>query len=816
MRALADAIKTCLLDANISVDVKIRQKRRELHKELHILLESDYFGEQITNQELVIEFLNSLFQHNEELLRGFNLQPYVLVRAYGFLCGQALPQWVEVIPLPHASNSHIQATTAGSELNLAQGSKVISTQSNISDRFIVCGLGSLGQHAVFNLHKFAYGEYSVKVCAIDRVRPDITEFDNFSELLEQDIIIGDCRRTDVLIQAGIHDCRTVLLVTDDENVNIEAAIAVRRLNPSSHIVVRSSRHNLNQLLKEQLGSFVALDPVDLPAAAFAVAGIGEGTLGLFQIGDHKLRVVEYPLTDANQRFVGSAAHTLHKKNLRLLSIATPPNPHLFFQWQPERILEIGDKIAFIELLDRDTFSFHQSDTLPENKSVPNHPSQWHSISQTISLWTTLWTKLDFWLKQWHKAKAWIIAERSRQLVCWGIIIAIALAIATVCILVNNVSTISMPKAISISMILLLGGFGDVFGGLGEDQVPFWVLMYCLSVTLVSLLFLLGIVGLVADQILTSKFEFFKRTLPLPTRDHIVLIGFGRLGQRIADLLFRLKMPMIIISANPYSGDLATEIPWVTGNIIQELPKANLSMAKSIISVTDDQMLNLEAALLARSADRTQQEQIQLVIRTYDRYFSENIADLLPSSQSFCAYALSAEAFAGAAFGENMLSLFRLNQRTVLVAEYKITADDTLFGKNLSQIAYGYTVVPIYLKKHEPKANGVSEFLMPSDDEVMAEGDRLILLASISGLRRIELGSLHPPQSWQVYAEPPLNSSVLLDAGNRLRNISGCDLELARRFMEQLPAVIELPMYHTQAYRLSQALNRLLPVKVYPI
>jgi hypothetical protein len=73
-----------------------------------------------------------------------------------------------------------------------------------------------------------------------------------------------------------------------------------------------------------------------------------------------------------------------------------------------------------------------------------------------------------------------------------------------------------------------------------------------------------------------------------------------------------------------------------------------------------------------------------------------------------------------------------------------------------------------------------------------------------------------PKRWQLRAKPPLNSSVLLDAGNKLKNISGCDLELARRFMQRLPAAIELPMYDPQAYRLGQALMRLLPIKIYPL
>ena len=789
MRSLTVLIKNCLLDLDIKVNVTVRQKR----KELHILLESTYFGD----RELLVEAIRKCCKDIDSQIK--------VIRIYAFLFGYPLPQWIEKVAL--APNEH---TEAGNEE--IQAKKLgINNEVSMCDRFIVCGLGSLGQHSVFNLKKFAYGEYEVKICAIDKVQPELMEFDNFSELLDECMILGDCRRSEVLIKAGIHNCRAILLVTSNENVNIETAIAARRLNPNVHIVVRSSRQNLNQLLKGQLKNFAALDPVELPAATFAVAGLGEGTLGLFQISDRKLRVVECTVEPDDYRFVRSAAYLLHKKKSRLLSITGLNSDRLFFQWQPDTLIQVGDKVAFIECVENDFASVsHQLE-------LPTQSNQSHFLAlQKIEKLLQKIASLSFWKSKWNQIVFWFQAQRSRRLILWGILTAIILWGISSMILFFNVPNISWQKSISASMILLLGGFGDVFGGLGEDQVPLWVVIFCLSITLISLLFLLGVVGLIADSILSSKFEFFKRSLPLPARDHIIIIGFGRLGQRIADLLFKLQHPIVIVSSHPHDCELASKVPWFTGNIIEELSHTNLGRAKSILTVTEDQMLNLEAALLARDAAKGNNRQINLAIRTYDRYFSENLAELLPNSQSFCAYALSAEAFAGAAFGENMLSLFRLNQRTVLVAEYRISENDTLIGKNLSQIAYGYTVVPIYLKTDQPKANGNSEFYMPSDDEVMKVGDRLTILASISGLRRIELGNLHLPKRWQLRAKPPLNSSVLLDAGNKLKNISGCDLELARRFMQSLPAAIELPMYDTQAYRLGEALIRLLPIKIYPI
>ncbi len=793
MRSPAILIKKCLADLDLKINVTVKRKSQELH----ILLESTYFGD----RDLIVEAIAKCFVDFDKRIES--------ARICAFLFGQPLPEWIEKIDFAHQGFEVITSESNNQNISTDLSS---NNETSMCDCFIVCGLGSLGQHSVFNLKKFAYGEYEVKISAIDKVQPDIMEFDNFSELLDQSIILGDCRRSEVLIKAGIADCRAILIVTNNENVNIEAAIAARRLNQNVHIVVRSSRQNLNQLLKEQLGNFVALDPVELPAATFAVAGLGEGTLGLFQIGDRKLQIVECTVESDSYRFLRTPAYLLHKKQSRLLSIAELNPDRLFFQWQPDTVVRVGDKIAFIEFVENE-FATNNRRKLalracPDRSNFFNY--------QKIDQLLQKITGSIFWDTKWNQIVLWFRAERSRRLILGGVMTAIALWGISSTVLFFNVPNISWQKAISTSMILLLGGFGDVFGGLGEDQVPLWVVIFCLSVTLISLLFVLGVVGLIADSILSAKFEFFKKPLPLPDRDHIVLIGFGRLGQRVADLLYKLRIPLVIVSENPHDCDLATKVPWFTGNIIEELGKTNLAKAKSILSVTDDQMLNLEAALLARDAAKKNNRQINLAIRTYDRYFSENLAELLPNAQSFCAYALSAEAFAGAAFGENMLSLFRLNQRTVLVAEYRITENDTLVDKNLSQIAYGYTVVPIYLKTNKPKADGHTELFMPSDDEVMKAGDRLTILASISGLRRIELGNLHLPKRWQLRAKPPLNSSVLLDAGNKLKNISGCDLELARQFMQSLPAAIELPMYDIQAYRLGQALMRLLPIKIYPL
>ena len=136
------------------------------------------------------------------------------------------------------------------------------------DQFLVCGLGYFGQHCVVALKEFGVG-----VKAIEKEPPSTWELPIVPELLD-DLIVGDCRRKATLEQAKIQRCRAALLVTSNEQVNIETALAIRRINPHTRLVVRSATNNLNQLLGEQLGNFIAYEPTELPTNAFALSALG--------------------------------------------------------------------------------------------------------------------------------------------------------------------------------------------------------------------------------------------------------------------------------------------------------------------------------------------------------------------------------------------------------------------------------------------------------------------------------------------------------------------------------------------------------------
>jgi len=163
--------------------------------------------------------------------------------------------------------------------------------------------------------------------------------------------------------------------------------------------------------------------------------------------------------------------------------------------------------------------------------------------------------------------------------------------------------------------------------------------------------------------------------------------------------------------------------------------------------------------------------------------------------------LAAEAYVAAAFGENILSLMRVNQQTVLVTEYAINQDDTLQGRLLSEIAYGYGVVPILHQRYAQDAR-----LMPLDDTKTEIGDRLIVMATIDSLQRAERGELLP-RTWIVHIDRALSKDAVFDGANAIARISDCGIHLAREVMSQLPAVLPLPLYHHQALHLVRELRK---------
>lgn len=643
------------------------------------------------------------------------------------------------------------------------------------DRFLVCGLGSLGQQCVAVLK-----EFGVTVCAIDRVEPSHWETADFPHLLDQ-LLIGDCCQPEVLQQAYITTYRAVLIVTSDERVNIKAAFAVRALNPTARLVIRSGQDNLNELLREQLGNLIAFEATQLPAKAFALAALGGEMRGFFSLENQMMQVVRVQLDPAHRWCHRRLLHELNSPVRRILSYtpAGEPPPVGFYQWHPNDRLQPGDTVVYVELME------------PVATAASEPRPSWRQLLRPLTQ-ASLQT-------QWQRIRQEIQQNQTQQvaLLCGGLMFSL-FCLGTVLFKLSY-SNVHWQDALNVALVLAIGGFDNIFGQIELPfPVPWWLYLYSISLTVAGTVFVGILYAMLTERVLSARFQLLRRRAPVPLRDHVVLVGLGRVGQRVASLLQSVRQPVVGIHSSTLDASVLPQMPLIVGHLTTTLQRANLATAKSVMVVTDDEVANLEIGLRARATN----PQANLVIRTFDPRFSENVARLLPYARILSAYALAAEAFVGAAFGERILELFRLSGQTILVTEYRVELGDTLSGLLLSEVAYGYGLVPLLYQREsfEPAR------LLPPDDLRLQPGDRLVVLATIEGLQQVEQGNTHPRQ-WQVRIEKAFTQEAIFEGSMAIARISGCDIGIARTVMRHLPETLPCQLYEHQAQRLVRALKK---------
>lgn len=125
-------------------------------------------------------------------------------------------------------------------------------------------------------------------------------------------------------------------------------------------------------------------------------------------------------------------------------------------------------------------------------------------------------------------------------------------------------------------------------------------------------------ALLTEKLLTLRFEFLARRPAVPDRDHVVVIWLGRVGRRVVQLLQALHYPVVGLTSQTLESDVLPTMPLLMGRIGDMLEHTNLTHAKSVVAVSDDEMQNLELGLMAHRVNPN----CRLIIRTYDQIFTD--------------------------------------------------------------------------------------------------------------------------------------------------------------------------------------------------
>jgi voltage-gated potassium channel len=226
-------------------------------------------------------------------------------------------------------------------------------------------------------------------------------------------------------------------------------------------------------------------------------------------------------------------------------------------------------------------------------------------------------------------------------------------------------------------------------------------------------------------------------------DHIILVGFGKLGFRIFVMLRKLGEAVVVIERDA-AGQFLEELrrdgsPLLIGDARREalLTEANVKRARSIILATDDDLANLEIALDAQHLAPG----IRVVMRMFDQNMANKFSDGFKIHMAASTAALSAPTFVTSAVAPFVLSSFMLNDQLIAMRRWLVRRGDMLAGKTIGAVIaeLGLGVVEHTHPPDPPR-------LFPPPHIHLEPGDGIVLQGPMPVLQRIDRGLVEVRQT----------------------------------------------------------------------
>jgi Trk K+ transport system NAD-binding subunit len=528
---------------------------------------------------------------------------------------------------------------------------------------------------------------------------------------------GDCRRPEILEEAGVKDAGGVMIVTSDDFVNVSTALLVRRINPTARIVVRMFNQNLLTRFGSAVKNTVALSVSALTAPMLALTAVTGDALGAFKLDDGPRQVSEL-LVAADSKLAGKrVADVARDHKLVPLALTTATGSSRFLrEVQGDTLLSPGDRLVvcgapndLLRLLERE-----RGDLLPGVR--------W---AGAIRRWVrtfrrTLW-EVDLSVK-----------------------IATPILFFTIffSVLVFRYGLDSDWASGLYRTVSVVATGADLHG----ENGPEWAKIFLSVLKLLGAALIAAFTAILTQYLIRAKLGGALEIRWVPDGGHVVVCGLGNVGYRLVTELTAMGERVVAIDRQGDGPFVATirrnGVPTFVGDatVVDMLRQVRAAEAKAVIAATSSELANLEIALLVREMNPT----ARVVVRLSDPEFAAAVRDSADIRFALSIPTLAAPAFAAALFGDRIHTLVTAAGRTLVIVEIVVDPDEAyLIGKLLRVLLVDYQLVPVAFGGHD---------LADIASHRLQVGDRFTVVAELSNLERL------------IRRETsPTTSSVVVDA-----------------------------------------------------
>jgi Trk K+ transport system NAD-binding subunit len=531
------------------------------------------------------------------------------------------------------------------------------------NHFIVCGDNPLAFRIARELTR-RYGE-EVVVLLADKLR---NHGPQITELPGVTVREHAGLTADAFADAGIATARALALVGQDDLDNFHAALRAQELSPDLRLVVAARNRRLGDHISGFLRDCTVLSRSQLAAPALVAAALGEIAPSHVRLSGRTLYVARRGEAQAGQVLCGLAAPADGSGSAQLIA---PED----LDGQAELVLAVAD-------------------------GTPRDPltRERHPLRTALRMARRL---------VWNR---------------FGAISAVLLAVAVAGLVL--LATVHPAGDVAYLGIMDMTGSAltDPTKSIAEKVAQ--VLLTADGMALLPL-----ITAIIVGARLTGKV----RGAPRPNGGHVIVVGGGDVGMRVMGGLHDLGFDVVLVDRSETARGMSLArnlgLPVVIGDGPSErtLRRAGLDNAIALVSVTSNDMVNLETALQARAF---RGDDLRIVLRLFDDDLAHRVSGTLGGNVvSRSVSYLAAPAFAAAMLEHKVLRTIAVDRHVLVIADIRVEPGSAIDGRPLTELERdGLARTLAIARRGTPRFDW-----SPRRERPLGPGDRLIVLATRAGL-----------------------------------------------------------------------------------
>ncbi|NJN79346.1 MAG: hypothetical protein HC797_02110 [Anaerolineales bacterium] len=229
----------------------------------------------------------------------------------------------------------------------------------------------------------------------------------------------------------------------------------------------------------------------------------------------------------------------------------------------------------------------------------------------------------------------------------------------------------------------------------------------------------------------SRNKEWEMAIASTMKNHIILVGLGHLGYRVALKLHEMGESIAVVELNQNADTINNVRSWGVPVVHEDatrpatLESVNIQTARTIILASQNDAMNLQIALKSRSLNPN----IQVVLRIFD----DDFAHALQEQFGFIALSateMAAPVFAAAAAGVDVTNPISIEGQLLSLARLTISKNAPFASKTVGYVEDNYHL-NIVLHRH----NNESE-MHPTDKKDLHTGDVIAVLGGPEQLNQI--------------------------------------------------------------------------------